>query len=91
MTYPYRSAKQIVGAMVAELAPGMQDFLPSRLLMSLHTEMFLAHTPPTRDIDYGTVRRDDPRIASSYWADIFPTIAERYGSERALTPGESSL
>lgn len=74
--------------MVAELAPGMIDFLPSRLFMSLHTEMFLAHTPPTRDIDYSTVRRDDPRINGSYWAETFPAIHEWYVQERALTPGE---
>jgi hypothetical protein len=74
--------------MVAELAPGTHNFLPSRLFMSLHTEMFLMHTPPTRDIDYLTVRRDDPRINGSYWAETFPAIREWYVQERALTPGE---
>ena len=73
--------------MVAELAPGMADFLPSRLLMSLHTEMFLAHSPPTRPIDYSSVRRDDPRINSSSWVEIFPGVTQWYAGERASTPG----
>lgn len=84
----YRPLQQHVGAMVAELAPGTNDFLPSRLFMSLHTEMFLAHTEPTRDIDYSTVRRNDPRINGSYWAETFPAVPEWYLPERALTPGE---
>jgi hypothetical protein len=74
--------------MVAELAPSMHDFLPSCLFMSLHMEMFLVHTPPTRDINYLTVRRDDPHINRSYWAETFPAIHEWYVQERALTPGK---
>ena len=84
----YVPLQQHVGVMVAQLAPGTDDFLPSRLFMSLHTEMFLAHTEPTRDIDYSTVRRHDPRINGSYWAERFPAVPEWYHSERALTPGE---
>jgi hypothetical protein len=88
ISFLYLYLQQYVGAMVADLAPGTHDFLPSRLFMSLHTEMFLAHTPPTRDINYSTVRRDDPRIRESYWAETFPAIREWYIQERALTPGE---
>jgi hypothetical protein len=84
----YLYLQQYVGAMVAKLARGTHNFLPSRLFMSLHMEMFLAHTPPTRDIDYSTVQRDDPHIRESYWAETFPAICEWYIQERALTPGE---
>jgi hypothetical protein len=51
----YLYLQQYVGAMVAELAPGMHDFLPSHLFMSLHMEMFLMHTAPMRDINYSTI------------------------------------
>ena len=73
--------------MVAALA-GTSDFLPSRMFMSLHNEMFQAHAFRQGVIDYSTVRRDDPRINDSIWVERFPTVPQWYGAERALTPGK---
>jgi hypothetical protein len=77
--------------MLAELAPGTQDFLPSRMFMSLHNEMFQAHAHRNGVIDYSTVRRDDPRINDSSWAERFPNVPQWYGAERALTPSKRSV